>query len=80
MLIGIPKEIKADEYRVGLTPAIAKELVAKGHDVHVETRAGEGAGISDHEYAAAGAQIVARADQIFQHADLIVKVKEPLSS
>jgi alanine dehydrogenase len=80
MLIGIPKEIKADEYRVGLTPAIAKELVAKGHDVHVETRAGEGAGISDHEYAAAGAQIAARPDQLFQRADLIVKVKEPLSS
>ena len=80
MLIGVPKEIKADEYRVGLTPAIAKELVGKGHDVHVETHAGEGAGISDHEYAGAGAQIVASAGQIFLHADLIVKVKEPLPS
>lgn len=80
MLIGVPKEIKADEYRVGLVPAIAKELVVKGHAVHVETRAGEGAGIGDHEYAEAGAQIIASADEIFQRADLIVKVKEPLAS
>ncbi len=58
MLIGVPKEIKADEYRVGLIPSTIKELVAGGHDVIVETHAGEGAGISDDEYAAAGAQII----------------------
>jgi len=80
MLIGVPKEIKPDEYRVGLTPATTKRLVANGHDVYVESRAGEGAGISDDEYGSAGAQIVAGADQIFQRAELIVKVKEPLAT
>jgi len=80
MFIGVPKEIKADEYRVGLTPATIKKLTASGHQVAVETMAGAGAGITDHEYAAAGAQIVANADQIFQRAELIVKVKEPLAS
>ena len=79
MLIGVPREIKADEYRVGLIPSTAKELVARGHAVMVETLAGDGAGISDQEYAAAGAQIVASADQIFLRAALIVKVKEPLA-
>ena len=62
MLIGVPKEIKTDEYRVGLTPATVKELTARGHGVEVETMAGEGAGIADDEYAAAGAEIVASAD------------------
>ncbi len=80
MFIGVPKEIKADEYRVGLTPATIKELTARGHQVAVETMAGAGAGISDQEYTAAGAQIVASAGQIFQRAGLIVKVKEPLAS
>ena len=80
MLIGVPKEIKTDEYRVGLTPATIAELVARGHSVDVETHAGEGAGISDDEYAAVGARLVATADEIFQRAELIVKVKEPLAS
>jgi alanine dehydrogenase len=80
MLIGVPKEIKADEYRVGLIPATIKDLVAGGHAVLVETLAGDGAGIGDAEYAAAGAQIVATADPIFQRADLIVKVKELLAA
>jgi alanine dehydrogenase len=80
MFIGVPKEIKADEYRVGLTPATIKELTARGHQVAVETLAGAGAGVSDDDYAAAGAQIVADADQIFQRAELIVKVKEPQAS
>jgi alanine dehydrogenase len=80
MLIGVPKEIKADEYRVGLVPATIKELTAKSHQVLVETRAGEGAGISDEEFTAAGAQIIADADEIFLRADLLVKVKEPLAS
>jgi alanine dehydrogenase len=80
MLIGVPKEIKADEYRVGLIPSTVRELAARGHRIEVETLAGDGAGISDAEFAAAGARIVANADQIFQRADLIVKVKEPLAS
>ncbi len=80
MLIGVPKEIKTDEYRVGLIPSTIRDLVASGHKVMVETLAGEGAGISDDEYAVAGAGIVATADQIFQQAELIVKVKEPLTA
>ncbi len=79
MLIGVPKEIKTDEYRVGLIPSSIRELVRSGHKVVVETLAGEGAGISDNEYAAAGARVVATADEVFQRAELIVKVKEPLT-
>lgn len=78
MLIGVPKEIKTDEYRVGLIPATIKPLTTKGHNVVVETGAGEGAGISDDEYVAAGAEIITSADQIFARCELIVKVKEPL--
>jgi alanine dehydrogenase len=80
VLIGVTKEIKADEYRVGLVPATIEELTAKGHEVMVQTLAGEGAGISDDDYAAAGARIVADADEIFLHAELLVKVKEPLAA
>ena len=80
MFIGVPKEIKADEYRVGLIPSTISELVAQGHDVVVETRAGQGAGIGDGEYTAAGARIAATADEIFKQSELIVKVKEPLAS
>ncbi len=80
MLIGVPKEIKADEYRAGLIPSTVRELAARGHEVEVETCAGNGAGISDEEYAAAGASIVRTADRIFQRAEMIVKIKEPLAS
>ena len=80
MFIGVPKEIKTDEYRVSLTPATVKALTARGHQVAVETMAGAGAGITDEEYIAAGAEIIADPDQVFQHAELIVKVKEPLAS
>jgi alanine dehydrogenase len=80
MLIGVPKEIKSDEYRVGLIPATIAELVASGHSVLVETGAGEGAGIGDQEYAAAGARLIAGSDEIFRKAQLIVKVKEPLAA
>lgn len=79
MIVGAPKEIKADEYRVGLVPATVKELTARGHVVMVETGAGEGAGVGDAEYAAAGARVMAGADEIFAQADLLVKVKEPLA-
>ncbi len=77
MQIGIPKEIKVHEYRVGLTPDGAARLNHEGHGVLVETGAGAGAGFSDAEYQAAGAEIAPNADAVFGSADLIVKVKEP---
>lgn len=80
MLLGVPKEIKDHEYRVGLIPATVRELVKKGHRVIVETAAGVGAGIADGDYAQAGAEIVANADSVFDRAELIVKVKEPLAT
>lgn len=77
MQIGVPKEIKAQEYRVGLTPAGVSELVKAGHTLLVERDAGTGAGFSDAEYKQAGAQIAADAAEVFTHSTLIVKVKEP---
>ncbi|MEI8297262.1 MAG: alanine dehydrogenase [Pseudomonadota bacterium] len=77
MRIGVPKEIKIHEYRVGLTPAGVRELVAAGHQVSVETNAGAGIGVDDAEYQAAGARILATAKEVFDSAELIVKVKEP---
>lgn len=77
MLIGVPKEIKKQEYRVGLVPSSVKEFVAHGHQVIVETKAGEGIGFDDAAYQAAGAIIAATAAEIFAPADMIVKVKEP---
>jgi alanine dehydrogenase len=77
MLVGIPKEIKNREFRVGLTPASAKELVASGSKVMVEKNAGYEIGFSDDQYRAAGADIVDTAAEIFASADMIVKVKEP---
>ncbi|WP_374592363.1 alanine dehydrogenase [Aquabacterium sp.] len=77
MLIGVPKEIKNHEYRVGLTPAGAAALVRDGHAVLVETQAGAGVGFDDAAYEAVGARIAATAAEIFASADLVVKVKEP---
>jgi alanine dehydrogenase len=77
MKIGCPKEIKPQEFRVGMTPDAAREAVAHGHQVMVETNAGTGAGFTDADYTAAGAQIIATAAEIFALADMIVKVKEP---
>jgi alanine dehydrogenase len=77
MLIGVPKEIKAQEYRVGLTPTSVRELTAQGHGVVVETGSGAGIGMMDDSYRAAGAEIVASAEDVFARADMIVKVKEP---
>lgn len=77
MRIGVPKEIKVHEYRVGLTPGAAREYVAAGHSVMVETGAGAGIGASDEHYRKAGAVIADTAAEIFATADLIVKVKEP---
>jgi alanine dehydrogenase len=77
MLIGIPKEIKNHEYRVGLTPSSVRELTAAGHPVIVERNAGAGIGAADADYERAGATLVAGADEVFARAEMIVKVKEP---
>jgi len=77
MRIGVPKEIKNHEYRVGLTPASVAELVAAGHDVFVETRAGMGIDFSDKAYEKVGATILPTAADVFEKAEMIVKVKEP---
>ena len=77
MRIGVPKEIKVHEYRVGLVPASVRELVAAGHEVLVERTAGSGIGVADTDYRKAGAHIVDSAQTVFAEADLIVKVKEP---
>jgi alanine dehydrogenase len=78
MLIGVPKELKSHEYRVGLVPGAVRELVHRGHKVVVETSAGAGIGFDDAVYEAAGAAILARPGEVFATAELIVKVKEPL--
>src|ERR1700741_1002851 len=80
MLVGVPKEIKDNEYRVGVVPSTVRELTEKGHQVIVETNAGVGAGLADADYRAAGAEIVDNADAVFGRAELIVKVKEPLAA
>ncbi len=77
MRVGVPKEIKVQEYRVGLTPASVAELVAAGHEVFVETTAGNGIDFPDEAYTAVGAKILPNADEVFRAADMIVKVKEP---
>lgn len=80
MRVGVPKEIKNHEYRVGLTPPSVAELVAAGHEVVVETRAGSGIDFDDQDYVAAGARIMGSAAEVFANADMIVKVKEPQPS
>lgn len=77
MLIGVPKEIKTHEYRVGMVPASVRELVDMGHDVVIEKDAGRGIGVHDKTYVELGARIANTAEEIFAAADLIVKVKEP---
>ena len=77
MKIGVPKEIKTLEFRVGMTPAGVRELVNDGHDVFVETNAGVGIGMSNADYVAAGAQVLEKAEDVFATADMIIKVKEP---
>ncbi|HWU27338.1 MAG TPA: alanine dehydrogenase [Rhizomicrobium sp.] len=77
MRIGVPKEIKNQEYRVGLTPPAARELTARGHSVFVETTAGDAIGLNDELYRRVGATILPNADEVFANAEIIVKVKEP---
>ena len=77
MRVGVPKEIKNREYRVGLTPDSVREFVSHGHEVFVETAAGHGVGAADQDYVDAGAKILATAAEVFDTAEMIVKVKEP---
>jgi alanine dehydrogenase len=79
MKIGLPKEIKDNEYRVGLTPAGVQALVGDGHTVYVQKTAGEGSGFKDEQYVKAGGQMLDTADEIWQTGDMIVKVKEPVA-
>src|SRR5262245_44550543 len=76
--IGVPKEIKTDEYRVAMIPGGVDELTRASHKVLIQSGAGLGSGISDDQYAEHGAEVVAKAEEVWRRADLIVKVKEPL--
>ena len=78
MIVGVPKEIKVREYRVGMVPGAVKALVDAGHQVLVESGAGVGSGLPDADYARAGAQLIASADEVWKRAEMIFKVKEPL--
>jgi alanine dehydrogenase len=78
--IGVPKEVKIDEYRVAMIPVGVEELTRAGHKVLIQTGAGQGSGIADEQYAANGAEIVASSAEIWSRSDLIVKVKEPMQS
>jgi alanine dehydrogenase len=79
MIIGVPKEIKTDEYRVAMIPVGVEELTRAGHTVLIQTGAGQGSGIPDDQYATNGAEVVSRAEEVWARADLVVKVKEPLA-
>ncbi|MEO7673829.1 MAG: alanine dehydrogenase, partial [Pyrinomonadaceae bacterium] len=79
MKIGLPKEIKDNEYRVGLTPAGVHALVGAGHTLFVQKTAGEGSGFADEQYVKAGATMLDTADEIWEAGDMIVKVKEPVA-
>ena len=77
MIIGVPKEIKLQEHRIGLTPDSVKTLADKGHEVLVQDNGGFEAGFSNEDYKNAGAKIIEKAEEIFKKAEIIVKVKEP---
>ena len=80
MRVGIPTEIKNNEYRVAITPAGVAELVHRGHEVIIQTGAGEGSAISDADFKRAGAQLINGADQVWEAAELLLKVKEPIEA
>jgi alanine dehydrogenase len=80
MRIGIPREVKDNEYRVAITPAGVHEFTGRGHEVFVQSGAGEGSSIADADYAAAGAKVLAQADEVWGQAELLLKVKEPVAS
>lgn len=79
MRIGVPREVKDNEFRVGITPVGVHELVQRGHDVTIEREAGEGSGIADGDFEAVGARIVDDADEVWGEAELVLKVKEPIA-
>jgi alanine dehydrogenase len=79
MIVGVPKEIKNNEFRISTTPAGVHQFVTAGHQVIVESNAGLGSAITDQDYINAGAQIVATADEVWQKADMVIKVKEPIA-
>ncbi len=80
MIIGVPAEVKPDEYRIAMLPVGVEELTRRGHKVLIQTGAGLGSGLADHDYLRAGAELVATISDVYQSADLIVKVKEPQDS
>ena len=80
MIVGVPKEIKLDEYRVAMLPVGVEELTRRGHKVLIEAGAGTGSGLPDGDYVQAGAELIEGPDEIFGRADMIVKVKEPQKS
>lgn len=80
MIIGVPKEIKNNENRVGITPAGVSSFIAAGHTVYIETKAGLGVGLTDEEYASAGAKILPTAKELWNAAEMVIKIKEPLES
>jgi len=79
VIVGVPKEVKADEYRVAITPAGVRELTAAGHTVFVEKEAGVGSSIPDADFIATGAQMLDDPDDIWSSADMILGVKEPVA-
>ena len=78
MIVGVPKEIKNNEFRVGMTPAGVSELIKNGHTVYVQKSAGEGSGFADADYEAVGAKILPTIADVYAIAEMIVKVKEPI--
>src|SRR6185503_6098351 len=80
MIVGLPKEVKDNENRVGLVPAGVMALTSAGHSVFIQTNAGAGSGITDEEYLAAGGEILDTAEEVWSRADMIIKVKEPIAS
>ena len=79
MIIGVPKEIKAEEFRVGMTPAGVATLTKAGHEVLIEKGAGLGSGLADEDYTKAGAKLIDTAAEVWKTADMVVKVKEPIA-
>ncbi len=80
MRVGVPTELKNNEYRVAITPSGVAELVDRGHEVLIQSEAGDGSAISDADFKRAGAQLVNEADEVWAHADLLLKVKEPIET
>ena len=80
MIIGIPKEIKESEHRVGMTPSGVQTLIQNGHDVYVQNSAGQGSGHSDDDYLSVGAKLLNNIEEVYDISEMIIKVKEPLKS